>query len=59
MSRGRSNGCSPSLSAAGLRISYSLDFGVIGGIGRGLFLVPWKMFGVTSPETPISYSAFS
>ena len=54
-----SNGCRPSRSAAGLRISYSRDFGVMGGIGSGFRRGPLNGFGSTSPLTPISYSAFS
>ncbi len=59
MRSGVSNGWRPSRSAAGLRISYSSDFGVMGGIGRGFRRGPLKAFGSTSPLTPISYSAFS
>ena len=36
-----------------------LDFGSMGGMGSGFLRDPWKMLGVTSPDTPISYSAFS
>ena len=54
-----SNGCRPSRRAAGFRISYSRDFGVMGGMGRGFLRGPLKGFGSTSPLTPISYSAFS
>ena len=59
MSSGVSKGWSPSRSAAGFRISYSRDFGSIGGIGSGFLRGPWNGFGPTSPLTPISYSAFS
>ena len=59
MSSGVSKGCSPRRRAAGFRISYSRDFGSIGGIGRGFWRGPWNGFGSTSPLTPISYSAFS
>ena len=59
MRSGVSNGWSPSRSAAGFRISYSRDFGSIGGIGSGRRRGPLNGFGSTSPLTPISYSAFS
>ncbi len=56
---GVSKGWSPSRSAAGFRISYSRGRGSSGGIGSGFRRGPLNGSGSTSPQTPISRSAFS
>src|ERR1019366_8018067 len=55
---GISNGCSPRRRAAGSRIWCSLPGGS-GGMGRGRLRGALKMLFASSPETPISHSAFS
>jgi len=57
-SLGISNGWSPKRFAAGLRISCS-RVGGSGGMGRGRLRGARKMLLESSPETPISHSAFS